>query len=194
MVEVSGEHQVIQEECRQLGTATEPGLLVNGHGVLPNGPLAAPRVVRDLLVAPSLQQLQRNLLFRRGQVPCGEAFVDRTAQPREGMLRARAPGVTLLPVRLEHLPGFHQRMAHAVPPAPEEPGGGCRGADEEYFIYDVERQPALGRVEDEVHGPADDRAREYQGDQDSQRAIVNPVLLHLCLACCLTPATTTGPT
>ena len=80
---LAGQHQVVQEEGGQLGATGEPGLLIDGDGVLPHRPLAAPGRSGDLLVAVALQEQQGHLTLGWGESPGGELPIDGHPEPGE---------------------------------------------------------------------------------------------------------------
>src|SRR5690242_10927210 len=79
-----GQHDALEEEGRELGAAAEPGLLVDGDRMLANRALAAPRLVRDHLVALPLEETQRHVALGGGEAPRIEALVHRATEPLEG--------------------------------------------------------------------------------------------------------------
>ena len=59
------QHDVIEEERRQLGPARKPGLFVHDAGVLPHRTLAPAGECGDLLVSVTLEQHERDLALGR---------------------------------------------------------------------------------------------------------------------------------
>lgn len=87
---LAGQEQVREKICRQFGPTAEPGLLVDGRGMLACGALSAAGRLGDVLVTVALEQQQRDLalggsasVIRRIRMKSRQmqSFVGFSAQP-----------------------------------------------------------------------------------------------------------------
>src|SRR5215472_13445413 len=91
------QQEVFEEESGKVGAATEPGLPVDGEGLLTDGPLARVAQLCDLLMPKPLQLQQGDVAFGRREAPLLELTIDGRAEALEHILRLAAPALGVCP-------------------------------------------------------------------------------------------------
>src|SRR5262245_46895832 len=91
------QQEVFQKECGEISPAAEPGLAINGEGLLTDRSLARGSKLGDLLMSQSLELQQRDIALGGRQTPLVELAVDGRAEPLQHVSSLATPALSLGP-------------------------------------------------------------------------------------------------